>query len=147
MRTYIFKDFLNDKNGKFLPLQTVESEDFGRHFFIDIAFEFLSAPSLESGGYDESQLDYVSNWTDMEGVDLGKLLDINRRLCWDQWQEDREKAHRVAKKLRSGCVYINGNAADAGTPFGGYRQSGNGREGGVWGLDEYLEVKTVTGWK
>ena len=61
--------------------------------------------------------------------------------------EDREKAHRVAKKLRSGCVYINGNPADAGTPFGGYRQSGNGREGGVWGLDEYLEVKTVTGWK
>ena len=60
--------------------------------------------------------------------------------------EDREKAHRVAKKLRSGCVYINGNGADAGTPFGGYRQSGNGREGGVWGLEEYLEVKNVTGW-
>ena len=61
--------------------------------------------------------------------------------------EDKVKAHRVAQKLRSGCVYINGNAADAGTPFGGYRQSGNGREGGVWGLEEYLEVKTVTGWK
>ena len=60
--------------------------------------------------------------------------------------DDREKAHRVAKKLRSGCVYINGNSADAGTPFGGYRQSGNGREGGIWGLKEYLEVKTVTGW-
>ena len=93
MRTYIFKDYLNDKHGKFLPLQTIESEEFGRHFFIDIAFEFISAPSLKSGGYDESQLDYVSNWTDMEGVDLGKLLDINRRLCWNQWQEDREKAH------------------------------------------------------
>ncbi len=61
--------------------------------------------------------------------------------------EDKEKAHRVARKLRSGCVYINGNGADAGTPFGGYRQSGNGREGGVWGLEEYLEVKTITGWK
>ena len=61
--------------------------------------------------------------------------------------EDKEKAHRVAKKLRSGCVYINGNAADPGTPFGGYKQSGNGREGGVWGLEEYLEVKTITGWK
>jgi aldehyde dehydrogenase (NAD+) len=61
--------------------------------------------------------------------------------------EDKEKAHRVAKKLRSGCVYINGNTADPGTPFGGYRQSGNGREGGVWGLEEYLEVKTITGWK
>jgi len=61
--------------------------------------------------------------------------------------EDKEKAHRVAKRLKSGCVYINGNAADPGTPFGGFRQSGNGREGGVWGLEEYLEVKTVTGWK
>ena len=61
--------------------------------------------------------------------------------------EDKEKAHRVAKKLKSGCVYINGNAADPGTPFGGFRQSGNGREGGVWGLEEYLEVKTITGWK
>ena len=93
MRTYIFKDFLNDKHGKFLPLRTIESEEFGRHFFIDIGFNFISAPSLVDGGYDESQLDYVSNWTDMEGVDLGKLLDINRRLCWNQWQEDREKAH------------------------------------------------------
>jgi len=61
--------------------------------------------------------------------------------------EDKKKARRVAKKLRSGCVYINGNAADSGTPFGGYRQSGNGREGGTWGLEEFLEVKTITGWK
>jgi len=61
--------------------------------------------------------------------------------------EDKEKAKRVAKKLRSGTVYINGNGADSGTPFGGYRQSGNGREGGNWGLEEYLEVKTITGWK
>ena len=61
--------------------------------------------------------------------------------------EDKEKAKRVAKKLRSGCVYINGSSADPGTPFGGYRQSGNGREGGNWGLEEFLEVKTITGWK
>ena len=61
--------------------------------------------------------------------------------------EDKDKAHRVSKKLRSGCVYINGNALEAGAPFGGYKQSGNGREGGVWGLHEYLEVKNITGWK
>ena len=61
--------------------------------------------------------------------------------------EDKKKAHRVARELRSGCVFINGKGADAGTPFGGYRQSGNGREGGVWGLEEFLEVKTITGWK
>ena len=61
--------------------------------------------------------------------------------------EDKEKAKRVAKKLRSGIVYINGKAADSGTPFGGYRQSGNGREGGNWGMEEYLEIKNITGWK
>jgi len=60
---------------------------------------------------------------------------------------DKEKARRVAKKFRSGGVYINGKNADAGTPFGGYRQSGNGREGGTWGIEEYLEVKTISGWK
>ena len=60
--------------------------------------------------------------------------------------QDLDKARRVAKKFRSGGVYINGNSADPGTPFGGYRQSGNGREGGKWGLEEYLEVKTICGW-
>ena len=61
--------------------------------------------------------------------------------------EDNEKAKRVSKKLRSGIVYVNHKPADSGTPFGGYRQSGNGHEGGTWGLHEYLEVKTITEWK
>ena len=61
--------------------------------------------------------------------------------------QDKEKARRVARQFRSGGVYINGNSADPGTPFGGYRQSGNGREGGTWGIEEYLEIKTITGWK
>ena len=61
--------------------------------------------------------------------------------------EDKEKGRRVAKQLRAGVVQINGKAPAAGTPFGGYGQSGNGREGGVWGLHEYLEVKTISGWK
>ena len=95
MRTYLFKDYLNDKHGKFLPLQTIESEDFGRHFFIDIAFDFISAPSLKSGGYDESQLDYVSNWTDMEGVNLSKLFDIYRDLTWKENNDNKEKAYET----------------------------------------------------
>ena len=61
--------------------------------------------------------------------------------------QDIEKARRVARQFRSGGVYINGKSPDPGTPFGGYRQSGNGREGGTWGLEEYLEVKTICGWK
>ena len=60
--------------------------------------------------------------------------------------QDKIKAKRIARKFRSGGVYINGNSADPGTPFGGYRQSGNGREGGSWGLEEFLEVKTICGW-
>ena len=60
---------------------------------------------------------------------------------------DNERARRVSKQLRAGVVQINGNAPDAGTPFGGYNQSGNGREGGTWGLHEYLEVKVISGWK
>ena len=58
-----------------------------------------------------------------------------------------EKARRVARQFRSGGVYINGKSPDPGTPFGGYRQSGNGREGGTWGLEVLLEVKTICGWK
>ena len=93
MRTYIFKDYLAMEHGKFLPTQTIESEAFGRHFFIDIAFEFISAPSLKSGGYDESQLEYVSEWTDLEGLNLGKLLDIYRDLTWRENNDNREKAN------------------------------------------------------
>ena len=61
--------------------------------------------------------------------------------------QDKEKAQRISKKLRSGMVEINGKGFSKGTPFGGYKQSGNGREGGSWGLEEYLEVKTISGWK
>ena len=61
--------------------------------------------------------------------------------------ENKERARRVSKQLRAGVVQINGNAPDSGTPFGGYNQSGNGREGGTWGLHEYLEVKAISGWK
>jgi aldehyde dehydrogenase (NAD+) len=59
---------------------------------------------------------------------------------------DSAKAKRIARQLRSGMVEINGQSLGAGSPFGGYKQSGSGREGGAWGLEEYLEVKAVSGW-
>jgi aldehyde dehydrogenase (NAD+) len=56
---------------------------------------------------------------------------------------DPERAQRVAARLRAGMVHINGGPHRYGSPFGGYKQSGNGREGGIFGLEDFLEVKTV----
>ncbi len=59
---------------------------------------------------------------------------------------DLERARAVALQLRSGNVHLNGAGPDFAAPFGGYKQSGNGREWGEFGLHEYLEVKAVMGW-
>ncbi len=59
---------------------------------------------------------------------------------------DGAKRNRVARRLRSGMVEMNGRSRGAGAPFGGMKQSGNGREGGVWGIEDFLEVKAVSGW-
>ena len=59
--------------------------------------------------------------------------------------QDPAKAARVSRNLRSGMVRINGTDAAQASPFGGYKQSGNGREGGTWGLEDFIEVKHVSG--
>ena len=53
------------------------------------------------------------------------------------------RAERVASRLRAGAIHINGGGFNYGSPFGGYKQSGNGREGGLLGLEDYLETKTL----
>jgi aldehyde dehydrogenase (NAD+) len=60
--------------------------------------------------------------------------------------DDLERARRVAKRIRAGNVHINGARLDFGGSFGGYKQSGNGREWSVSGLEEFLELKAVFGY-
>ncbi len=60
--------------------------------------------------------------------------------------QDGARRNRVARQLRSGMVEMNGQPRGAGSPFGGIKRSGNGREGGIWGLEEFCEVKAVSGW-
>jgi aldehyde dehydrogenase (NAD+) len=57
-----------------------------------------------------------------------------------------ERAHRIAKRIRAGNVHINGARVDFAGCFGGYKQSGNGREWGEAGLEEFLELKTIFGY-
>jgi len=59
---------------------------------------------------------------------------------------DLDRARSVAARLRTGMVHINGAQLDSAAPFGGYKQSGNGREWGAHGMDEFLEVKSIYGY-
>lgn len=59
------------------------------------------------------------------------------------WGNSQDECNAVARKIRAGMVHINGASLDAAAPFGGYKMSGNGREWGVFGLEEFLETKTI----
>jgi acyl-CoA reductase-like NAD-dependent aldehyde dehydrogenase len=59
------------------------------------------------------------------------------------WSSDDEHAQRVARRLRTGQVEVNGATFNPLAPFGGYKQSGHGRELGHFGLEEFLEVKAI----
>ncbi len=60
--------------------------------------------------------------------------------------QDGARRNRLARQLRAGMVEMNGKSRGAGSPFGGVKASGRAREGGVWGIEEFLEVKAISGW-
>ena len=59
------------------------------------------------------------------------------------WSRDESRAQRVARRIRAGQVEVNGGAFNMNAPFGGFKQSGHGREAGVYGLEEFLEYKSL----
>jgi aldehyde dehydrogenase (NAD+) len=60
--------------------------------------------------------------------------------------QDGARRNRMARQLRAGMIEMNGKSRGAGSPFGGVKASGRAREGGVWGIEEFLEVKAISGW-
>jgi acyl-CoA reductase-like NAD-dependent aldehyde dehydrogenase len=63
------------------------------------------------------------------------------------WGGTIERAAQVAKRLRTGMVHLNGASVDVAAPFGGYKQSGVGREWGACGIDEFVQTKAIMGAK
>jgi len=75
---------------------------------------------------------------------IGRANNSQYGLAAGVWTKDVAKAHYIAERLRAGTVWVNCyNVFDAGSPFGGYKQSGMGREMGSYALNNYTEVKSV----
>ena len=98
-----------------------------------IAREEIFGPVLSIMSYD----------TEDEAVEIAN--DTPFGLAGFVQSRDPERARAVANRIRAGRVYLNGAPFDRSLPFGGYKQSGNGREFGVFGFEEYLEVKAILG--
>ena len=60
--------------------------------------------------------------------------------------QDGDRRNRLSRRLKSGMVEMNGQSRGAGAPFGGVKSSGRAREGGIWGIEEFLEVKAISGY-
>jgi aldehyde dehydrogenase (NAD+) len=82
--------------------------------------------------------------TEAEAITLAN--DTPYGLCNYVQTQDGAKRNRMALALKAGMVQTNGKSRGAGSPFGGVKQSGRAREGGIWGLEEFLEAKAISGW-
>jgi acyl-CoA reductase-like NAD-dependent aldehyde dehydrogenase len=96
-----------------------------------IAQEEIFGPVLSIMPYD----------TEEEAIEIAN--DTIYGLAGGVWAGDAERAKAVARRIRAGQVEVNGGRFNPAAPFGGYKQSGLGREAGTFGLEEFLEVKAL----
>jgi len=100
--------------------------------------EEIFGPVLSTFRFEDDDLDQIAASANSTEYGLSSAI----------WTNDMSRGLKLAKKIKAGTVRINGGAGgvDPAVPLGGFKQSGNGREGGVWGLEDFLEVKAVSGW-
>ena len=79
--------------------------------------------------------------TEEEAIEMAN--DSEYGLSGGVWSSDEDRAMRVARAMRTGQISINGGLFNISAPFGGYKLSGNGRELGIHGLEEFLEIKAI----
>jgi aldehyde dehydrogenase (NAD+) len=141
VRGYIKKGI--DEGAKLLTGGAEAPEGLDKGFFVKptvfsevktdmtIAQEEIFGPVLSILPYD----------TEEEAIEIAN--DTIYGLAGGVWSGDAERAKKVARQLRTGQVEVNGGSFNPTAPFGGYKQSGNGRELGKFGLEEFLEVKSL----
>ena len=117
------------ENGYFVSPTVFSEVDRGMR----IAREEIFGPVLSILAYDTLE----------EGIEIAN--DSEYGLAGGVWAKDLDTAISVARRLRTGQVSVNGGGFNVRAPIGGYKQSGNGREAGENGLEEYLETKAIHG--
>ena len=138
--------FAIDEGAKLVAGGTGRPEGFNRGYFVRptvfadvnndmaIAREEIFGPVLTMIPFE----------TEAEAIEIAN--DTQYGLAAYVQSGDQARAQKVARELRAGMVLLNGAQRPGGSPFGGYKMSGNGREGGDWGLEDFLEVKAISGW-
>jgi len=100
---------------------------------MDVVQQEIFGPVLCAMSYEEADLDRIASEANATSYGLGAAL----------WTQNLSTAHKLAKKLKAGTVRVNGGGLDPALPFGGFKQSGWGRELGREGIEAYTELKSV----
>jgi phenylacetaldehyde dehydrogenase len=100
---------------------------------MDVVQQEIFGPVLCAMSYEEADLDRIAREANATSYGLGAVL----------WTQNLSTAHKMAKKLKAGTVRVNGGGLDPALPFGGFKQSGWGRELGREGIEAYTELKSV----
>jgi acyl-CoA reductase-like NAD-dependent aldehyde dehydrogenase len=141
VRNYINKG--TEEGAKLLTGGAESPEGLGKGYFVrptvfsevrndmTIAQEEIFGPVLSIIPYEDED----------EAVQIAN--DTIYGLAGGVWSGDQERAKRVARKIRTGQIEINGGSFNPMAPFGGFKQSGHGRELGTFGLEEFLEIKSL----